>query len=245
VAALVDNRQNAMIAPTADVVPLNDSTFDELRLFYPPDVGWRCGDYGVYVARKQFPQVKRFWLMEDDLRIDGTIADFFYFFGNLTEVDFLSAKFRPAYWDWYWWPHAQAKDVEPYACQFSLVRLSDSALDLLYAKRLKHSRQWIRRAIWPNDEAFVATTLANSMLRCADFNDFDRSFYSEESYGWEGFRHLQGPIGEPNIVHPVRFERAMPTTAMASARDRYSRRDSWLFAKRKAAMRRITGQLKW
>lgn len=246
VAALVDNRRRPPLAATASIVPLNDAALEQLGLYCPPDVGWRCGDYGLYIARKQFPEVKRFWLIEDDLLIAGNVKEFFCFFQRVTNVDFLAARYMRADWGWYWWTYAQGARVTPYRCQFGILRISATALDHLYTKRLRHSRLWFRRFLWPNDEAFVATSVSTSNLTGADLNDFGRDFYTDESYRLEGEPHIIGPeIGPPTILHPVRLRTSIPADAATSARDRYTRQDSLLARKSKAVVRRFNRLMTW
>lgn len=245
VAALVDNRRNPPLAPLSNLVPLNDSTFAATGLFCPSDVGWRCGDYGLYVARSQFPDVEHFWLVEDNIRIDGDVPRFFHFFDERKCVDFLAARLRPADWDYYWWPNAQGRGIIPHRCQFGLIRISAKSLDFLYTKRLDQSSRWNRRLIWPNDEAFVATTLCNSEFSCADLNSFGESFYSDESYRLIGDQTLRGECSNPTIVHPVPINRHVPATATTSATNRYTRRDGWLVAKRTSIVRRLNRRLPW
>jgi hypothetical protein len=85
--------------------------------------------------------------------------------------------------------------------------LSPQALAASYAKRQEHSRQWFRRALWPNDEGLVATTVVKSGLSAADYNDLAPDLWSSETYSITGGPHTDVPTtGSPRLYHPVRFE---------------------------------------
>jgi len=98
--------------------------------------------------------------------------------------------------------------VQPFRCWFGVVRVSASALDLLHAKREAHSRQFLRRVSWPNDEAFVATTLTNAGRPCTDINGFETIFYDDETSSLT--KRIKGESFSPpntgtRIYHPVLF----------------------------------------
>ena len=244
---LVDNRTGPRVTSTQDVIALNADTYKELGLFCPADVGWRCGDYGLYVAHRRFANVKHFWLLEDDLRIDGRASEFFSFFTARNEYDFLATNVRAAGRDWYWRTHATAPRINPYRCQFGIVRLSSRALDMLHKKRKLHSGQVTRRMLWPNDEAFVATTMLNSGLKCADINGFERTFYTGESLRLGGEpQQTSGDSVDPLIIHPVSVKRQdAPANIVVSASDRYTRKDSLGLRLKRPFARRINRFRHW
>ncbi len=182
-----------------------------LGLYCPPDFAWRCGDYGLYVARHQHPDVEHFWMIESDVRfLGGDIAGFFDFFARI-EADLLAGQIQAATPDWYWSHHASARDCAPFRCFFPVTRFSARALDVLLAKRVEHSRRLTRRLLWPNDEAFVATTLHAAGLICRDFNDFGRSFYDLKSFSFENVidgHAFTAEAPELRMYHPVLFGEA-------------------------------------
>lgn len=180
-----------------------------LGLHCPEDFAWKCGDYGYYLARRQFPEAERFWMLETDVRFyGGDAAEFFGFFDARKEIDFLAAHLRPAGHSWFWRKTARARDALPFRCLFPVTRLSSRAIDAALRRRVQHSRLQRRRRLWPNDEALVATTLLNGDFVCRDFNDFGRQFYREDTF-YHG-RPIDGDHFQPDcpdiqLVHPVLF----------------------------------------
>jgi hypothetical protein len=247
VVALVDNQTGPPIASSNDVISISTRTYRQLGLFRPPEVGWRCGDYGLYVARRRFPGVENYWLLDDDLRIDGSVRDFFGFFSALDQYDFLATNIGRAEPAWYWTPHVAARDAVPYRCQFNIVRLSGRALDIMYQKRKAHSYILTRRINWPNDESFTATTVVNSGLKVADINSFGRTFYTSNSLRLTGPPQLLlGEDSEPMLTHPILRDRGdMPAGVGAAAVDRYTRKDSYFSRKLRAIAQRVNRSTKW
>lgn len=210
VAFLFDGRGGSSLDTSRLQVALKEQDCSALGLFCPPDFAWRCGDYGFYIARKRFPDAASYWMIEYDVRFGGgKPEEFFSFFAEQTSVDLLAAYFQPVERSyWYWEGFARSRDHRPYRCLFPLVRLSPRAVDALLSKRVKHSRQLLRRNLWPNDESFVATTLANGDFTCRDLNDFGQTFYDEQTFSFE--RPIRGELFAPGhsgimIYHPVLF----------------------------------------
>lgn len=180
-----------------------------LGLHCPEDFAWKCGDYGYYLARRQFPDTERFWMFETDVRFyGGEPAEFFGFFDALGDVDLLAAHLRPAGHSWFWRKTARARDAVPFRCLFPVTRLSSRAIDAALTCRVRHGRLRRRRLLWPNDEALVATTLLNGDFLCRDFNDFGRQFYREDSF-YHG-SPIDGDRFKPHcahlqLTHPVLF----------------------------------------
>ena len=168
----------------ADTLRMTRAADRDLGLYSPPDVSWRCGDYGFYAARRMFPDVSHFWMIEDDVRISGDGTSFFSHFFGFPGVDFLAANLSPADRDWWWHSHALARDTVPQKGFFPVVRLSAHAIDRLHRVRQRHSKSWLRRSLWPNDEVFVATTIGASGLSFADLNGLGRSFYDADTFGY-------------------------------------------------------------
>lgn len=180
---VVDERSAVVDTAEFDKISLTMAAFRGLNLYCPSDVGWRCGDYGFYFARQRFPQERFFWLMEYDVRLTGPdLGQFFDCFVQADAVDLIAGHYRMAE-SWWYWTHTMATRDQPvWRCLFPVVRLSAAAVDLLYAERLAYARKPLRLANWPNDESFVATTLARDGRRCADINDFGTQLYDDTSY---------------------------------------------------------------
>jgi len=210
VAFLLDGRFPVELEVDRPRVMVTHDACAELGLFCPESFQWRCGDYGLYLARTRFPDASEFWLIEFDIRLagGGGIQEFFDFFKRETLSEFLACRHGPAPRNWSWYHHANGRNVTPYYCLFGIVRISARAVDALLAHRLAQGRRSNRRAIWPNDEAFVATTLHQKNFLSRDINGFGREFYNETTLAL--FSRIQGETfssAEPTvkIYHPVLF----------------------------------------
>lgn len=209
VALLLDIRGGGTQSSSRVTVALSKAACSALGLFCPPDFAWSCGDYGFYLARRQFPQTELFWMIESDVRFYGQDpATLFRFFSSRADIDFLAAKLQRADDSWAWWATTLARDVVPFRCFFPTTRLSGRAIDAAFEQRIRHSRQLRRRLFWPNDEGLIATTLMNGKFICRDFNDFGMTFYTEDTYYYgspmkgEGLQ-IPGIIAQ--MAHPVLF----------------------------------------
>lgn len=185
VSFVIDERRGPAAHHGRPVVGIDDARCEALGLYCPRDYAWRCGDYGYYLARHAHPDARFFWMIEYDVRFAGGDPHaFFAFFREHSEVDFLTTCFGPAGWDWHWAITARASDVRPMRCLFPVTRLSATAVDALLAKRVVHSRKPLRRSLWPNDEAMVATTLAHGGFACRDLNDFGTVWYDPATFSF-------------------------------------------------------------
>ena len=209
VACILDERHGVQASPFPKV-SVTAAACQALGLHCPDDFAWRCGDYGYYLARRQFPDVPMFWMIEYDVRFSGrSPKPFFDFFARFADVDFIAAHFEPASPRWGWYRYAGGRGVEPYRCLFPLTRLSAAAADRLLAKRVAHSRQPWRRFMWPNDESFVATSVHHWGLPSGDINGFGRTFYDPASFSF--LNAIDGDSlddRELRIYHPVAFGEA-------------------------------------
>lgn len=206
VAYLIDERRG-VVASTAAKVSITEDKIAQLGLHAPADVGWSCGDYGLYIAQAEHPDAPFFWLIEHDVRISGDVAGFFTTMAARTE-DVLTSRLQPADRYWWWIKTAQARDADPFRCFFPMGRFSAAALRLMLVTRQHQSRQTWRRQLWPNDEAFVATTIANSRLSAGDFNATLDQYYDEDSWTYDKvFRTIDVPASglhaAPKLYHPV------------------------------------------
>lgn len=212
VAFVADERQGPIPTRGRDVVGLSQPACEALGLYVPADFAWKCGDYGYYLARRRFPEAEWFWMIEYDVRFGGgDLAEFFAFFAAQSTVDFIAPLFEPAGLDWFWTQTLSARDARPYRCLFPVTRLSARGVEAALAKRARHSGNPFRRMIWPNDEAFVATTLANGDFVCRDFNSFGRTLYSPDTFTFAA--PIDGRTFEPGsgglrMFHPVLYDEA-------------------------------------
>ena len=205
VTMLADERKGPAGECAFPKIGMDMAAYRSLELYLPPDVGWLCGDYGLYLARRRFPGISHFWMIENDVRIEGDAPSFFAACGMRPEIDLLVARYRPSEPDWWWNATLAARDITPYRCFFPVVRMSAQAIDLLYAKRRRQSGIYSRRMAWPNDEGFVATTIAQSTLRAVDLNDVVTDCYDDETYTFEEL--IDGTAlpetDGPKLFHPV------------------------------------------
>lgn len=205
VALLVDER-GGVAKTERRKISLTRAACKALGLYLPPDFAWSCGDYGFYLARAQFPDETHFWMIEHDVRISGDAARFFAAWRARAKVDFVAAQIGPADSDWWWRPTVTAADAAPRRCFFPVVRLSARAIDLLGAKRRQHARRPFRRALWPNDEGFAATTAAAAGLTMADLNDAGERFYDAETFSYTNIidgAHVAERQTGARLLHPV------------------------------------------
>ena len=206
---LLDERKGSTADGRTSVVGLTDEKCRALGLFLPSDYAWRCGDYGYYLARRQFPEARLLWLIEYDVRFSGDrLADFFQFFDGRPEIDLVATDLAPAGTDWFWTRTCFGRGIRPYRCLFPITRLSAPAIDAVLARRRAQSRRYARRALWPNDEAMVATTLGNGDFVCRDFNAFGASYYDATRFTFvepidgDALPVTRGPV---QMLHPVLF----------------------------------------
>ena len=208
IAMLVDERQGVVDTHGRDKVSLTHQACAAIGLYAPSDFAWRCGDYGFYVARARFPDERHYWMIEYDVRLTGDAGRFFAAWQSRPAVDLVAAHIGPAGGDWWWRATVTSSDAEPRRCFFPVVRLSARAVDALATKRRQHSRRPLRRALWPNDESFVATAAQAAGLTAADLNDAGFRVYDDETYSYTNV--LDGaaladdaPDAAPRLYHPV------------------------------------------
>jgi len=209
VAHVLDGRHEVAFETREPRVMVTEEACRALGLYCPGDFRWRCGDYGMYLARQQFADTRHFWLIEYDIRLaGGELHEFFELFAKHPEVDLLACHLRPAQRGWRWHRTAGGRDAEPCACTFGIVRISARALDACLSKRRRHASSRLRRADWPNDEALVATTVKQAGYSSRDFNDFGRQFYDATTWSLHSRidgDNFQPPQGGVMIYHPVLF----------------------------------------
>jgi hypothetical protein len=183
VSILIDERKNKIINSSKyRTISITDDKIKRFGIYAPSDYTWRCGDYGLYIASEELPNIDWFWLIEDDVDFRGNSPEFFFDFFKNRDEDFLTTYLRPAERSWFWYAHSISVDTPSYRCFFPVSRLSRRALQYLLVTRQRHSVYWSRIKTWPNDEAFVSTTLMGKNFFCADFNSFGTRFYSEACF---------------------------------------------------------------
>lgn len=149
-------------------VSLNAQSLSEAGLFFQADqksgvgdIGWRCGDYSLYLARRAYPGHSHYILIEPDVEIHARdLAGLARRLIGLDEVDFMAHGIRQATASWYW--HHMMADVQKpvWRCLFSLVCASGRAVDAAYETRQTLGAT-ARETNWPNDESFFATAICN------------------------------------------------------------------------------------
>ena len=179
----------------------------KLGLYIPQDAAWRCGDYVLYLAAKNAYLSDYTWLIEYDVRISSPARFFNGTMASSSDHDFLVADLRSATAEWFWTQYVLGSDIRPYRCFFPVTRFSRQAISLLYKTRRYHSRLITRRAVWPNDEAFTATTLMCSSMRCSDLNDVIEMSWDHNSFRFsipfDGTTFQ--PPDMPLLWHPVLY----------------------------------------
>jgi hypothetical protein len=243
VAYLVDARRRAVPDQDRPVIRIDDASCRKLGLHLVKDYGWRCGDYGVYLARMQFPRASAFWLIENDVRFSRNPPTAFFEAMAQCSHDLLAPYFSPATSEWHWFHRARGRHIKPHRCLFSAVRLSARLVDTLLDKRRKHSRSLLRRSLWPNDEAFVATTAANAGFVSADINSLEGPWYSQERFGYDVTLDgdaLPCPGETTELLHSVRYGKAVTQRAMYMATD-----TEWHVRLRRKLGIRITPHMPW
>lgn len=202
----VDERNGPVDAGGRPKLGFDRRTYADMGLYVSPDVGWRCGDYGFYIARRSFPDAEHLWMIDYDVRLTGDARRFFEVIGSRGDLDFVAPKLQPADDGWWWSKYLVSSDARPWRCFFPVIRLSAHAVEALYEKRRAHSRQLSRVAMWPNDEGFVATTLVNTGLTRADLNDFGHRFYDDATFSYKNVidgDNVDCHTGSPELLHPV------------------------------------------
>jgi hypothetical protein len=147
---------------------------------------WRCGDYGLYAARRALPQVDRYWMIEPDVRIKSDRPGGLFARFADDPSDLLVAHLRPAEDSWDW-GKTMADGQPVWRCLYPLVRLTGRALDHLLDARRAAGPPFVAEGrdsrFWPNDEVFTATTLARAGFACRDLNHVE-PIYDPDTFGY-------------------------------------------------------------
>lgn len=212
VAYLVDERQGPVACGARAKVSVTRKACRALGLYCPDDFAWRCGDYGFYLGRARYPAARYLWMIENDVRITGRKPEQLFAKFADEPADLIASYLDAPDRDWPWSATVESSDASPRKCFFPVVRLSARAIDVLLAKRREHGRQWSRRKLWPNDEAFVATAAEAAGLSTIDLNHGDPPVYREDEFSFDTIRDGDLPLpgdAEAALFHPVLFGAAL------------------------------------
>jgi hypothetical protein len=188
-ALVVDETKGEVETSGLPKVAITNAGLDRLGLYRGFEgPAWRCGDYGLALAREKFGGCGLYWLIEHDVRLGfDSAAEFFDLFRDESATDFFGAELRAADAGWFWRASMAARYPTVYRCLFPIVRLSSRALDHLAAgrRRMYAAAAANPEALWPNDEAFTATELMNNGFACRDFNSLGAPLYDRSSFSFE------------------------------------------------------------
>ena len=207
VAVVADERRGVLDTQDWPKVSLSRPALAALGLHAPQDVGWRCGDYGLYLARARFPATRHFWLVEPDVR--STFADWgalLHPFEASPDADVILSGVRLSSTDHFWHPTMRQHTAAVYQAIFAFGRFSARALDVCLAGRQRDRHTLWARLLWPNDEAFVTTTAALAGLSVRDINDFGRLLCTPDTFDFlppHRGEALAQESAEPRVFHPV------------------------------------------
>jgi hypothetical protein len=153
---------------SSQVILLSDEALSGLGLPHEGfNAAWQCGDYGYYLLA-QHTAFQFAWLVEPDVYFARDAHEFFAVAAR-SSADLLAADVVRASSTWYWFKAAQSLGYgEVWNAFFPLTRLSRSAVDHLLRLRraLVAPVPGARTGTFPNDEAFVATTLKAGGFAC-------------------------------------------------------------------------------
>ena len=209
IAIAVDESKGSIDVSPFQKISITKESCSQLGLYCPPDFTWRNGDYVFYLARKQYPAERYFWMLEPDVE-HSFLSDsaLFEHFDKQTDVDLLISYFSASTTGWWWHQTARARSTGVKRALFCIVRLSSKAIDLCLRERQNGRFSLRERLFWPNDEVFVATETVYAGLAAADLNDFDPPVYTSNTLSFNNpidgtddtFRLL------PNMIyHPVLY----------------------------------------
>lgn len=242
VAYLVDGRHGNVPSEARPIIALNDQSCRDLGLpiidFYP----WRCGDFGVYLARSFFPDAPHFWLIEGDVRFSCDSAPFFNAMAE-SNSDLLAANLRISEEDWFWTDHSRGRNVVSYRCLYSAIRLSARLVDAMLDKRQAHGKSLFRRSLWSNDESFTCTTAMNGDFIVSDFNDVEGPWYSRDLFDYNvtlDGDNLPGSKTRPQLLHSVRYG-----SDITSRKTHPNFKTSWHFNGRRKIARHLLRHRPW
>ena len=173
-------------------------------------VMWTNGDYRFYYVKKYFPNYEYYWQFDYDIFCNApTYEGFLKKFAN-NRADLIINHFRNETKDSDWcWTHGidwVYKDAQIYGSFYPVVRLSASAVDFLYNRRLAHKEIFHEdgnKNKWLNCELFTTTELMNNGFSCENLDEpnvkFQPNFYLNDE------RIFLNP--DNKLYHPVKSAR--------------------------------------
>ncbi|MYL98716.1 hypothetical protein GR702_13180 [Novosphingobium sp. FGD1] len=210
-----------------ECVRVNAAVYRQLGLYVSDDFGWRCGDYGFYAARKQYPEIRFFWMVEYDVLFSFRRAsEFFDRFKALEDAPCIIADFGPAPPSWWWYRSKVLHDRKVSHFFFPVSRMSSGAIDQLEAARRQLASTFdVQHDLWLNDEAVVAYLASERHLKATDLNALG-TVYQKSSYRFDwpiNSELIEGKILNL-IMHPVLDASELQTKAKRGQYKQFSRR---------------------
>jgi hypothetical protein len=204
------------------IVHVNDHAYSVNGLYHRGfNAKWQCGDYALYLAYTKFPNYDFYWMIEHDVFFNfGDLKRVFFEFDKWTRCDFLTVDLAKQLPDWHWFAASKIWYDTPWKCVFPVARFSRGATEHLFSRRIFHStilKQELSQSggifygkgpeqIWPNDEAFVASTLKSGKFVCRDINDLGEKLYDKASFGFNMYFSLEDMVSKEHankICHSV------------------------------------------
>lgn len=239
---LVDGRHGPVPDEKRPVLAITEEACHELALPLVDHWIWRCGDYGLYLAKAQYPNTPYFWLIEGDVRFSRASDPFFATMAQ-SNADLLAGYLAPADRDWFWHPHGRGRDVTPYRCLYSAIRVSSRLVAAMLEKRQRHGRSPFRRTLWSNDEVFTATTAVHGPFTAKDFNDVSGPWYTSDYFEYSvtlDGDHLPEFGPRTQLLHSVRYGVDYQTRKTNPPLDQ-----AWHFKGRRKLFRQVIRHLPW
>lgn len=167
-----------------------------------PTLGWRCGDHNFYSVYSKNEHYDYYWIIEPDvyLETNGLSALLDEVKNKSTDILIHGLTKQNPSWSWYNRYKSLFPQDEIYGGLFALVRLSNNAVSFLYDKRVELAKHWSENTFpaqnYPNDEAFVCSTLMN--------NGFTGDSFSITKNGYFNLcrKHISN-VPQGVIAHPV------------------------------------------
>ena len=146
------------------------------EIFWPNDVGWRCGDYCYYALNSVLTSYDYIWLAEPDLKICSESAEAFFKPFEDLKFDFMATFLGKANKNLFFYPTAKVLEAEPMSCLFPITRIKSQAIKVLFDIRKKISTKFIKNELsardYPNDEIFISTVSKRMNMQCAALDKF-------------------------------------------------------------------------
>ncbi|WP_216937547.1 MULTISPECIES: hypothetical protein [unclassified Acinetobacter] len=147
-------------------VSINKSTLTELGLYVElENLGWLCGDFGLYLMTLEYPNYEGYWLIEDDAFVFSENLLFYLEQPLLKKLDLCAKSFWEAHNGWPWKESAEQYFNISIAKKmlFSMVYVSKLfCLDAL-KKRIEYVEIYSKNNLpeFLNDESFLANFSQN------------------------------------------------------------------------------------